>query len=170
MQPHPDNESIPRYSQRPLPSYRHLPFQNPHPFLDEDGHSYGEELNPLEGFGSDNWQESTEYLYAIDLFNHGYWWEAHERLKPLSLGAGRETETGRFVQGLIQLAAALLKLSQDDVPPARSLAELGIANLQASADIGLGIAVADLIAEVTACLDDSQAPQPIIHLDGVEEH
>ncbi len=42
---------LPRYSVRPLPPYRHLPFQNAHPFMDADGHSYGEKLNPPESFG-----------------------------------------------------------------------------------------------------------------------
>jgi hypothetical protein len=46
------------------------------------------------------------------LFNHGYWWEAHEALEAVWMSAGRRTESGQFIQGLIQIAAAHLKRFQ----------------------------------------------------------
>jgi predicted metal-dependent hydrolase len=43
----------------------------------------------------------------VDLFNHAFWWEAHEAWE--GLWAGAEGTQRLFLQGLIQLAAALLK-------------------------------------------------------------
>lgn len=161
---------VPRYSHRPLPAYRHLPFQNAHPFLDEDGHSYGETLVPVEGFGPDNWQDSDEFLYAIDLFNNGYWWEAHERLKHVSIGAGRESSTGRFIQGLIQVAAGLLKLSMAEPVPAKTLIELGLGNLEADANPFLGIDAIKLKRAVLDCLAAAENGYPSIRLAGIGLH
>lgn len=161
----------PRYTERSLPPYRHLPFQNPHPFLDADGHSYGEKLEPITGFSVNNWQQSNEYLYAIDLFNHGFWWEAHERLKHISVGAGRESETGQFVQGLIQVAAAMLKLYLKEEDPARTLADLGLSHLRAGQNPYLGIDWEQLADAVEDCLEDGDnVVFPVIHLLGFGKH
>ncbi len=164
MEPQFIGANIPRYTDRTLPEYRHLPFQNAHPFLDESGHSYGEKLSPPGSFGSENWQECEEYLYSIDLFNHGFWWEAHERLKHVSIGAGRESETGQFVQGLIQVAAALLKHFMQEEQGAATLAELGLGNLQKVSGTYLGIEVATLVTQVQDCIKTENAKYPRIQL------
>ena len=51
----------------------------PHPTQDERGHSYsrGEEA-PALYFPPESWRENADYLYGVDLYNHGYLWEAHE--------------------------------------------------------------------------------------------
>jgi len=164
MEPQFIEQNISRYTDRPLPVYRHLPFTNAHPFLDEDGHSYGEKLSPSHSFATDNWQNCDEYLYSIDLFNYGFWWEAHERLKFVSIGAGRESETGQFVQGLIQVAAALLKHFMQEETGAATLAELGSGNLQGVADIYLGINVTTLVAQLQNCLQTKDSKYPQIRL------
>jgi len=43
----------------------------------------------------------------VDLFNHAFWWEAHEAWE--GLWSHAEGTQRLFLQGLIQLAAALLK-------------------------------------------------------------
>ncbi|MCW8859396.1 MAG: DUF309 domain-containing protein [Deltaproteobacteria bacterium] len=160
----------PRYTDRLLPEYRHLPFQNPHPFLDEDGHSFGEQLTPAESFAADNWMECEEYLYSIDLFNHGYWWEAHERLKHVSTGAGRKSEAGVFIQGLIQISAALLKYSMEEYAPAKTLAELGLGNLAIDTNPFLGIDVVALKRAVLDCLAAPENGYPSLRLAGIRLH
>jgi predicted metal-dependent hydrolase len=55
------------------------------------------------------WQQSEEYLYGIDLFNHGYYWEAHEAWESLWHAAGRKGPEADFLKGLIKLAAAGVK-------------------------------------------------------------
>lgn len=164
MEPQFIEPEIRRYTDRALPEYRHLPFQNAHPFLDEDGHSFGEKLLPSESFSSENWQDCTDYLYSIDLFNHGFWWEAYERLKHICIGAGRESETGLFVQGLLQVAAALLKHFMEEQAGAETLAELGLENIQRVTNIYLGIDVATLAVQVEDCLKIEDAKYPRIGL------
>lgn len=170
MQTSSTDSEAPRYSDRPLPSYRHLPFQNAHPFLDEDGHSFGEKLAPIEGFGPDNWMDCDEYLYAVDLFNNGFWWEAHERLKHVSIGAGRESKTGVFVQGLIQLSAALLKYSMEEYAAAQTLTELGLGNLEADTNPFLGVDAVALKRAVLDCLAGAENGYPSIRLAGIGLH
>jgi hypothetical protein len=58
------------------------------------------------------WSESREYLYAIDLFNHGYYWEAHEVWEGLWHAAGRKGALADFLKGLIKLAAAGVKIRE----------------------------------------------------------
>jgi predicted metal-dependent hydrolase len=55
------------------------------------------------------WHECRDYLYGVDLFNHGYYWEAHEVWEGLWHACGRGGTTGRFLKGLIRLAAAGVK-------------------------------------------------------------
>jgi len=164
MEPEFTSTEITRYSKRLLPKYRYLPFRNLHPFLDRGGHSYGEKLTPPDSFTTENWSESKEYRYCIDLFNHGFWWETHERLKSLSIAAGRETETGQFIQGLIQISAALLKHFMSEDGGARTIAKLGIENLKKKDGIYLGIDVATLIQQVEECLKSENGKYPRISL------
>ena len=46
---------------------------------------------------------------ALNPTNRAFFWEAHEAWEAVWLAAGAETPVGRFLQGLIQAAAALLK-------------------------------------------------------------
>ncbi len=164
MEPQFYDPLITRYTDRPLPDYRHLPFQNAHPFLDEGGHSFGEKLVPPDSFTPENWQQCSDYLYCIDLFNYGFWWEAHERLKHLCIAAGRESETGQFIQGLIQISAALLKHFMQEEQGAETLAALGLKNLQKTAGVYLGIEVTALVVQVQECLKSREAKYPQIQL------
>jgi len=164
MEPQFCQPEISRYSDRPLPAYRHLPFQNAHPFLDEEGHSYGEKLSPPDSFTLGNWQHCSDYLYCIDLFNYGFWWEAHERLKQLCFAAGRESETGLFIQGLIQIAAALLKHFMQEEQGAETLANLGLKNLQKTTGTYLGIEITTLATQVQNCLKSREEKYPQIQL------
>ena len=55
------------------------------------------------------WENSAAYLWGIDLFNHGYYWESHEAWEALWHAAGRRGTTADFLKGLIKLAAAGVK-------------------------------------------------------------
>lgn len=101
-----------RLGHRPLPSYRHVPGLTPHPVTHADGHSYGvvEETISLAGLQLPrDWRACDEYLEGIDLFNRAFFWEAHEAWEAAWLAAGTDTVVGRYLQGLIQASAALLK-------------------------------------------------------------
>lgn len=93
----------------PFPAYAFVPGQNPHPVSDPAGHSFGRAEEAVEPLDPDNWQQSRQYQYAIDLFNHGYYWEAHEAWESLWHACGRKGATADFLKGLIKLAAAAVK-------------------------------------------------------------
>jgi len=156
-----------RYTQTAFPAYRYLPFQQPempHPIRDRAGHSYGREEEYLTRFEGEDWRSCEPYLYGIDLFNHGYWWEAHESLETVWMAAGQETVLGQFIQGLIQLAAAQLKRFIGQERGAKMLTESGIAKLSVAEGIFIGVEVASIIAEVERCLQEDRGEYPQIRL------
>ncbi len=109
------NISTPRYCQVPFPRYRFLPGHHPHPTADPDGHSYhapGDSPAAVVYKPADQWRESVDYLYGCDLYNHGYWWEAHEAWEGLWHLIDKEDPQGQFLQGLIQVTACHLQLEQ----------------------------------------------------------
>jgi predicted metal-dependent hydrolase len=65
-----------------------------------------------------DWRRDEGYLHAVDLYNHGYWWECHEIFEALWRAAGRQDPAdGAFFQGLLQVAAACLACrGQREVP------------------------------------------------------
>lgn len=96
--------------EEPLPPYAYVPGKFPHPVRDPAGHAYGEaEAKPPQLPEADEWHRSRAYLRGIDLFNHGYYWEAHEAWESLWHAAGRNGPPADFLKGLIKLAAALVK-------------------------------------------------------------
>ena len=143
-----------RYTDRPFPAYRFVSGKTPHPTRDQDGHSYNKPPVQLAPFDPEDWYACEEYLYGIDLFNHGYWWEAHEALEAVWAAAGRRTETGLFIQGLIQIAAAHLKRLQgfDDV--AMRMAAAGLEKMKHINGIFLGIDVATFRNAVKSYFSD----------------
>jgi predicted metal-dependent hydrolase len=54
----------------------------------------------------------SRWLYALDLFNEGFYWEAHEAWESFWNALGRTTPEAQFVQGLIHLAAAGVKIRE----------------------------------------------------------
>lgn len=92
----------------PLPPYAYRPGETPHPTRDPDGHSYDMENTPPPPDPA-RWRDAADYLWGLDLFNHGYYWEAHEAWEGLWVACGRRGPTATFLQGLINLAAAGFK-------------------------------------------------------------
>ena len=107
---------------RPLPPYTFVPGQTPHPVSDPEGHSYGAPHETPAPVAPDDWQSSRAYLFGIDLFNAGFYWEAHETWEGLWHACGRSGTTADFLKGLIQMTAAGVKVRQG-VP--RGVAGLG---------------------------------------------
>ena len=139
-----------RYSNRPFPAYRFVPGKTPHPTRDPDGHSYNADPEQIASFDAEDWNSCELYLYGIDLFNHGFWWEAHEALEAVWVAAGRHTETGLFIQGLIQIAVAHLKAFQGFKAAAKRMAWKGLDKLGHPGGGYLGIDVAVLRSAVKA--------------------
>ena len=101
-----------------LPSYAFVPGRSPHPTRDPRGHSFGADS---ARFGApphpDSWQGHRRWLYQLDLFNHGYYWEAHEGFEWWwSVG---EPPLSSFFRGLLRLSAAGVKARQGNAAGVR---------------------------------------------------
>lgn len=109
----------------PLPPYSYVPGHDlPHPVNDPGGHTFNSQHPPhiipelptdptsrrhtLAAFLATN----SPWLYALDLFNAGYYWESHEAWENFWNALGRTTPEARSVQGLIHLAAAAVKIRE----------------------------------------------------------
>jgi uncharacterized protein len=105
-----DEMALPRFvPQRPLPRYAFVPRHRPHPTLHPDGHSYRQPAPPPDPLDPPRWRECVTWLHGVDLFNHGYYWEAHEAWESLWHACGRTGLTADFLRALIRLAAAGVK-------------------------------------------------------------
>jgi hypothetical protein len=98
-----------RYSDRPLPPYSYVPGFTPHPVSDPRGHMHGAAHETPQPLDPASWRSSDAYLYAADLFNHGFYWEAHEAWESLWHAAGRRGFVAAWLKALIKLAAAGVK-------------------------------------------------------------
>jgi hypothetical protein len=140
-----------RYSGQPLPRYRFIPGESPHPRRHEQGHSFGQTEPKVAGFESRLWQDSQDYRFAVDLFNFGFWWESHELFEAFWHAFGRRTPEGRFFQGLIQLAAAHLKRRMGNTAAAIRLFERACASLRQAPPVCMGIDIQTLVQDIERC-------------------
>jgi hypothetical protein len=83
---------------------------------------YGKHAEPPPPIVGDDWPESTAYLRGVDLFNAGFYWEAHEAWESLWHAHGRRGPTATLLKGLIKLAAAGVKIREGRASGARTLA------------------------------------------------
>ena len=91
---------------------------------DPKGHSYRpeEDVPPTcVSVSGEHWHTSHDYLYGCDLYNHGYWWEAHEAWEAWWQLIDKSGPEGQFLQGLIQAAACALKAEAGNATGVRRL-------------------------------------------------
>jgi hypothetical protein len=157
----------------PLPPYAYVTGRFPHPTRDRAGHSHGHAPPAPAPLVPERWRDSREYLFGCDLFNHGYYWEAHETWEGLWQAAGRKGVTADFLKGLIKLAAAGVKAREGRPQGVRRHAKRAIELLERVSEHTkqqdyLGLDVAELI-EVARSLEshpptcrESDAPVEIV--------
>jgi hypothetical protein len=96
-----------RYSTMPLPASRHVPGRGSRP---EKAAPAGEET----------------FRHGVDLFNNGYWWEAHEAWEAAWMGLAPNSAERHGIQAMIQVANCFLKIEMGQGRAARALrADLG---------------------------------------------
>ncbi len=112
-QPIPFDTNYHRYCpDRDFPPYRYIPGFSPHPITDPQGHSYRKKNDQFptitcQNNSPGNWRKNRQYLYGVDLFNFSYWWEAHEAWEHDWNRTKGDQKI--FLQGLIQICAAMIK-------------------------------------------------------------
>ncbi len=157
-----------RYTELPLPGRKYIPGLGIHP----EKHPQGSQVPDLSldevSFTDNSWKRSRRYLYGIDLFNAGYWWEAHEVLEELWIQCGRTTQVARFLQGIIQVSAALLKFSISNPRGAKRLKSRALEKLELHSGVFLGIDVDVLVSQLTKYIEGEQIHPPRIELSGLE--
>jgi len=158
-------------SGRSFPPYAFLPGRDPHPSRDPRGHSYGEEEGPADYFDPELWRENEDYLFGVDLYNAGYLWEAHEAWEGLWHRAKHDETQALFLQGLIQCAAACLKIPMKQPRGLERLSNLGTEKLdRVVADRGphyMGldvIAFVEAIREFAAAAPETNEDRPLLEL------
>lgn len=103
-----------------LPSYAYVPGYRAHPTRDPNGHDQGPDPEDIPAVTDlRHWQENRIYLGGIDLFNHGYYWEAHEMWEALWHRSDGDAVTAMFLKGLIKLTAAGVKIREGNPRGAR---------------------------------------------------
>lgn len=125
----PPDRTIPRYcAERPFPAYRYVPGLHPHPHRDPGGHSYQPHHSAPSAtpWSPAAWRTLADWLFGVDLFNAFFFWEAHESWEALWSAQARSSLPARLLQGLIQIAAALLKIHLRSLAAAQALARRGL--------------------------------------------
>lgn len=164
--PDPDG---PRYSRRPLPPYRFVPGESPHPHNDPDGHRFAPPSAP-SGWRPESWRELEAWRYGVDLYNRGFFWECHESLEALWLATDRTADPGRFVQGVILVAAACLNECRG-APAAADQARRGVAAIESVGARGgryMGLSVEPFARETAAFFTGGSSRPASIRLHGEE--
>jgi uncharacterized protein len=145
----------------PLPPYAHVPGKTPHPESDPAGHSFGHPRPKAAPVDPARWLESREYLRGLDLFNHGYYWEAHEQWEALWHAAGRQGPLADFLKGLIRLAAAGVKAREGRPAGVASHARAAARLLTAASALGpdlCGLPLPELIARAEQAATSPPCP------------
>lgn len=83
---------------------------------------------PEASFEGSTPQQSIRY--GVDLFNHGFYWEAHEAWESAWIAHGRAGEQADLLKGLIHLAACGVKARQGSLHGVQVHAEKAIALLE----------------------------------------
>jgi hypothetical protein len=108
--------------------------------------------------------EDIRFRLGIDLFNHRFYYEAHEAWESIWLHLPVGDRTREQLQGLIQAAAALLKLWLEAPAPAASIWVRGRRRLEdvareAPGGVSHGVVLPPLIAAVDAAVASGRSPE-----------
>lgn len=133
-----------------------MPGRFPHPSAHPEGHSYrapGEAEPVVEFVSPERWRTCADYLFGCDLYNHGYWWEAHEAWEGLWHVVPKPSVQRSFLQGLIQVTAAQMQVHLGKAEGVRRLRESSRRHLDVVlAVVGeggyMGVMLADWLREV----------------------
>lgn len=137
-----------------FPPYAFLPGRDPHPTGDPRGHSFGREEERPTFLPAPRWRANEPYLFGVDLYNHGYLWESHEAWEGLWHASKGERIMALHLQGLIQCAAAWLKIAMEQPQGLVRLSALALEKLEEvarkSGGVYMGLDLVSFTDEVRA--------------------
>ncbi|MBK6940794.1 MAG: DUF309 domain-containing protein [Planctomycetes bacterium] len=139
-----------------------MPGQAPHPTRDVGGHS--RERGPFDDppLDESNWSRHSGFLFGFDLFNRGYFWEAHEVWEEAWHRVPPRSPVRLLLQALIQIAAASLKARGGDFVRSRGLADSALDKLgRLELPQSCGVLLADLVAVARDVADPSRPDRRI---------
>lgn len=154
----------PRYSPRPLPAAAFIPGVSA-----RSARSARPASPPARptNIDYDHLARDDDFRHGVDLFNHGFPWEAHEAWEPLWFAAPPERPERALLQGLIHAAAAAVKARAAAHDPARSFVDSACGYLALAGEAVRATAALDtarLIDALTAWSQDPGQPPPSIAL------
>jgi len=93
---------------RPFPTYAYLPGIHIHPNK-PGGHSHKEEDPLIKHIDPATIQNNSDFRYALDLLNYGYYWESHVLFEAMWNAHHRKGSLADFFKALIKIAAGAIK-------------------------------------------------------------
>jgi len=168
----------PRYAPAaPLPPRPFVPGRDPHPRRDPAGSRCGAP-EPPPGRPAARWRDDASWLHGVDLYHRGFLWEAHEAWEAVYFASADPADRD-LVQGLIQLAAALLQRHRGIANGVRRLARAAAHRLRSAAvqsasphlrGLDLAAIVADVERHLAPALGDgdplaTRGPAPRLVLE-----
>ena len=148
-----------------LPLYRFVPGLNPHPFRHPDGHMYTDGSAPPQ----QPWTPAVTaygdplFLYAADLFDHRFYWEAHEAWECMWHSAKPRSLHSDLLQSLIQCAASVLQGHMAHARGARALLHRAHVRLEPwitdRGELLYGVDVGALFRDIIVFLDGGAWPR-----------
>ncbi|MBT8493824.1 MAG: DUF309 domain-containing protein, partial [Deltaproteobacteria bacterium] len=117
---------------------------------------------------TDDWRQCRAFLWGVDLWNHGFPWEAHEAWEG-PWRASTDRDRRELLRGLIQCAAARVQRAAGKPTGARSLLARGLGRLRSSGkDPCMGVAVGQLADELDRAFANGDEAPPLV-LVGFDE-
>jgi uncharacterized protein len=101
-----------------FPAYIFTPGENPHP-KKSGGHMEGEGDPVCLPIDPSVPEQHLSLRYALDLYNHGYFWESHVYFEAIWNAHGRHGPEADLMKAFIKLGAAWIKLKLGQPESAR---------------------------------------------------
>ncbi len=147
-----------------FPAYRFVPGLHPHPFRHPKGHMYTDGSPPpsIAWVPAKDASVDPQFLFAADLFDHHYYWEAHEAWEAMWHLAPKNSAIRDLLQSLIQCAAAALQHHMKRETAARSLLSRATARQEAWASVHgdtiYGVQIFTILQDTAALLGGGEWP------------
>ncbi len=144
-----------------FPPYSYVTGLSPHPLRDPAGHGCPGPDETEQPPSAEDWQACEAYLWGIDLFNAGFYWEAHESWEAVWHAAGRRGAVADWCKGLIKLAAAGVKAREGRVDgvrrhAVRALELFSAVRAEVAEEPFMGLSVADVSRQAIALEGDAE--------------